>query len=97
MRKKPLLISTVALTAVLVASSMIAVSQAWGWGRKPEYIGYDLTQITGPGETTYVDASGAPELIIIDGTETAIEISITIDDQVYTYPENFDYEGKKSY
>lgn len=92
MNKKTLILTSVTMLVILT-TSMIATAHAWK-GPKKEFVSYDLIQIMGPGETTYVDASGAPELVIIESTETAIEISITIDGQVYTYPEDFDYEGK---
>jgi hypothetical protein len=92
MKRKTLLISIVVLATVLMASSMIAVSQAW-WKPKPEYVGYDLRQVIGGGEITYVDATGAPELIIMEATDTMSEGTLTIDDQAYTYPNDFDYNG----
>lgn len=94
MKRKTISIPIALLATVLMASSMVAVSQAWGPNPKLEYVSYDLQQVPGPGETTYVDASNAPELIIMEATETAIEVVITIDDEVYTYPDDFDYEGK---
>jgi hypothetical protein len=97
MKRKTLLISIVALATVLMASSILAISQAWCPIKpikpKPEFIGYDFRQVPGAGEITYIDASGAPELIIMESTEGILEGTLTIGDQVYTYPEDFDYNG----
>jgi hypothetical protein len=93
MKRKTLLISIVVLTTVLMASSMIAVSQAWWPFHNPEYVGYDLRQVMGGGEIIYTDPSGAPKLIIIEATDTMSEGTLTIGDQVYTYPDDFDYNG----
>jgi hypothetical protein len=76
----------------LAASSAIAVSQAW-WPHifKSEYVGYDLKVVYGPVTVTYVDASGAPELVIVEHViENASECTIAIDDEVYSYPDDFD-------
>ena len=92
MKRKTMLIVTVSLLVVLSASSIIAVSQAW-WPFKPksEYVGYDLKVVYGPITVTYVDASGAPELVIVEHIiENASECMITIDDKVYSYPDDFD-------
>jgi hypothetical protein len=95
-KRKTVLISTVALMTVLVASSMIAATQAWWWRPltpNEEYIRYDLYSVPAEGEVIYIDDSGAPELIIVESTDTIIEGNLTIGGQVYTYPEDFDYEG----
>ncbi len=92
MKRKTILIVTVALLMVLSASSIIAVSQAW-WFQKPksEYVDYDLKVVYGPVTVTYVDASGAPKLVIVEHIiEDASECTITIDDEVYSYPDDFD-------
>ena len=92
MKRKTILIVTVSLLMVLSASSIIAISQAW-WPIKPksEYVGYDLKVVYGPVTVTYVDASGAPELVIVEHIiEDASECTITIDDKVYSYPNDFD-------
>jgi hypothetical protein len=93
MKKKTLSICIIALTAVLMASSMIAVSQAWWPFYKPEYVGYDFIQVMGDGELISMDASGAPELIIMESTDTMIEGTLTIGDKVYSYPDDFNYRG----
>ena len=92
MIRKNILILTISLLTLLVASSAIAVSQAW-WPHisKSEYVGYDLKVVYGPVTVTYVDASGAPELVIVEHIiENASECTITIDDEVYSYPNDFD-------
>jgi hypothetical protein len=88
-KRKNILILTVSLLMILSASSIVAISQAW-W-RKPEYAGFDLKVVYGPVTVTSVDASGAPELVIIEHViESAEECTVTIDDKVYSYPEDFD-------
>jgi hypothetical protein len=92
MKRKNVLLFAIVLCVLLSASSFIAVSQAWRL-RKPnkEYLSYDLKVIYGSVTITYVDASGAPELIIIEhSVENAVEATITIDDEVYSYPDDFD-------
>jgi len=93
MKKKTLSICIIVLATVLIASSMIAVSQAWWPFFKPEYVGYDLIQVMGDGELINMDASGAPERIITESTDTMTEGTLTIGDHVYTYPDDFDYKG----
>jgi hypothetical protein len=89
-KRRTILVVTVALLMVLSASSIIAISQAW-WKPKPEYVGFDLKVIYGPVTITYVDASGAPELVIVEHIiETAVECTVAIDDKVYSYPDDFD-------
>jgi hypothetical protein len=91
-KRKTMCIFMVSLLVVLSASSIIAVSQAW-WSVKPklEYVGYDLKVVYGPVTITYVDASGAPALVIVEHIiENASECTITIDDdKVYNYPDDF--------
>ena len=90
MKRKTMLIVTATLIMVLSVSSVIAISQAW-WKPKPEYVGFDLKVIYGPVTVTYVDASGAPELVIVEHIiETAVECTVTIDDKVYSYSDDFD-------
>jgi len=90
MKRKTLLILTIALVTVLSTSSIIAVSQA-GKGNSSEYVGYKLEAITGSPTITYTDPSGGPNLIILESTiDDIIEFTVTIDDEVYTYPDDFD-------
>ena len=82
----------VTLGVLLSTSSIIAVSQAWG-PKKPsrEYVGYDFKVVYGPVTVTYVDASGAPNLIIVEHfVDSAVEATLTIDDKTYSYPGDFD-------
>ena len=91
-KRNIMLIVAVSLLMVLLASSIIAVSQAW-WKvkTKPAYVGYDLKVVYGPVTVTYVDASAAPALVIVEHIiENASKCTITIDDKVYSYPEDFD-------
>ena len=92
MKRKIMLIVAVSLLMVLSASSIIAVSQAWRpINPKSEYVGYDLKVVYGPVTVTYVDATGAPELVIVEHIiKNASECTITIDDKVYSYPDDFD-------
>ena len=93
MKRKTTLVLTMALLTVLSASSIIATAQAW-WPHKPkpEYVGYTLELINYEGALTYIDTSGAPSLIIFEGVAGEIvDCTITIDDTVYTYPDDFNY------
>ena len=81
-----------ALTALLLASSMIAISQAWWFVKpKPEYVGYDFKVIFGAPTITSVDNSGAPELVIVESAPSIVDCNVTIDDKVYYYPDDFDF------
>jgi hypothetical protein len=87
-----ILLLTITLGVLLSTSSIIAVSQAWG-PKKPsrEYVGYDFKVVYGPVTVTYVDASGAPNLIIVEHfVDSAVEATLTIDDKTYSYPDDFD-------
>lgn len=95
MKRKNLLVCIVALTAVLLASSVIAVSQAlWPSIAKPEYVLYDFEATLSPAvEITMNDASGFP-LIVMEGNrlvEGIIEMTVRIGDKVYSYPDDFSY------
>jgi hypothetical protein len=88
-KRKTMLIVAVSLLMVLLASSIIAVSQAW-WKPKPEFVGYDLKVVFGPPTDVNVDNSGAPALIVLEHVVGAIEANVTIEDMVYSYPDDFD-------
>jgi hypothetical protein len=75
---------------------MIAISQAWHPIKpKPEYVGFDFKAALGSGFiVTLYDTSGAPSSIIMEGHSTSgrvIKGNITINDKVYYYPDDFDY------
>jgi hypothetical protein len=93
MKRKTTLTLTMVLLTVLSVSSIAATAQAW-WPtkNKPEYVGYSLEVTNYEGSLTYIDASAAPSLIIFEGVvgET-VDCTITIDDTVYTYPDDFNY------
>ena len=88
MNKKILMLITIATLSILV-SSMIVVSQA-GWTPKSEYVSYDYEVKMGPFTIISVDASELPIIKIESVHDNIIELTITIDDQVYTYPDDFD-------
>lgn len=94
MNKKVLMLTTVAIVALLT-SSMIAVSQAWWFKKpKPEYVGYDFKAILGTLVLTVNDTSGAPSRIVWEGyraPEGVIQCNVTINGKVYYYPDDFDY------
>ena len=92
LKRKNILILTISLLTLLAASSMIAVSQAW-WPirHKPEYVGYNFEITNYEGPLTYIDTSGAPNVIFEGVSGEIVECTITIDDNVYTYPEDFNY------
>jgi hypothetical protein len=90
-KRKAIVVSVIVLLAVLMSSSMMAISQAWFPVKaKPEYVSYDLKVVYGPPASVNVDNSGAPDHIIIDHTVGALECTVTIDDKVYSYPDDFD-------
>jgi len=92
LKRKNSLILTVSLLTLLAASSIIATSQAW-WPmkRKPEYVGYSFELINYEGPLTYVDTSGAPNVVFEGVSGEILKCTVTIDDKVYTYPEDFNY------
>jgi hypothetical protein len=91
-KRKSILVLTVVLLTVLSTSSLIATAQAW-WIKKTksEYVGYTLELVNYEGAITYVDSSNAPNLILEGVSGDIIECTVTIDDKVYTYPEDFSY------
>jgi hypothetical protein len=96
MKRKTLLISIIALTIILMTSSMISLSQA-GLLYKPkqEYVIYDFKVSINPAGVvnTLMDTSGFPVVVQeIYSTEAAIvSASVTINGVAYTYPKDFDY------
>ncbi len=93
-KRKNVLVSVIVISTLLIASSIIAISEAWGpRKRKPEYVGYALVlNGAGDGAVTFVDTSGAPNNVVIEGTSgTLLGANVTIDDKVYYYPKDFDY------
>ncbi len=92
MKRRTVLFSIAALTTILLASSMAAVTQAWWPWNKPEYVAYDLRQIRAPGPTTSIDNSSFP-IIIADSSDTIISANLTIGNHVYTYPDDFTYNS----
>lgn len=88
MNKKIIMFTTIAILSILCAS-MIAMSQA-GHKPKSEFVGYDYRAVMGPNTIISVDSSGAPIIKMEMVQENIIEITLTIDNQVYTYPDDFD-------
>jgi hypothetical protein len=90
MKRKALIIFATSLIIVLATSTIVATAQAW-WFPKPktEYVGYSLEGISGPPIATSTDASDAPN-IVVESTLEWTELTITINDVVYSYPEDFD-------
>jgi hypothetical protein len=90
LKRKNLLISVVALTAILLASSMIALTQAWSYRTWSEYVTYDLKQVSGPSVIISMDNSGFP-IIVAESSGSMTTGNITIGDKVYYYPDDFTY------
>jgi hypothetical protein len=90
MKKKHIMISIVALTAILFASSMAALTQAGCFRNLPEYIAYSYKQDTGPSTMISMDDSQFP-LIVVESTGTILAANITIGDKTYYYPNDFTY------
>ncbi|MGD6850572.1 MAG: hypothetical protein ACQCN6_00760 [Candidatus Bathyarchaeia archaeon] len=91
MRRKSLLFSVTALVVLLASTAVIATSQAWWPIRyKQEYVGYDFKATFGAVSDVTVDASGAPNSIILEHSVGVIKCNLTIGDKVYIYPDDFD-------
>jgi hypothetical protein len=98
---KKVQIAMVALLATaMVAISLMGTVEACGWGRgwwwhRSRCYTYKADVTLGLPVVTYVNASGAPFKIIIEGYRPAtsvIECVITINGVEYSYPDDFDYE-----
>jgi hypothetical protein len=95
-KKKVLMLTVVATIAILLTSSLIAISQGWFQPKpKPEYVVYDfkLTDDPTASVVTQTDNSGLP-VIIEDGyaPETAIlTANVTINGVLYSFPKDFNY------
>ena len=90
MKRKPILTVASILLALLATLSLIALSQAQP---KSEFVTYDLKQIPAPGETISTDTSNYP-IVKSESTDTMVEGTITIGDNMYTYPDDFEYESR---
>jgi hypothetical protein len=91
-KKKVLMLTVVATIAVLLTSSLIAISQGWFQPKpKPEYVPYDLKMVgNGAYVWTLTDASGYP-IIITEGypaENEIIEANVTINGVLYKYPDD---------
>jgi hypothetical protein len=94
MNRRKLILASVALLAILT-SSIVVVSALQSVKTKQEYVVYDLKLILNPtaSVTTFTDASNYP-IIVTDSYMTdggVVQASVTINNEVYTYPEDFDY------
>ena len=84
MKKINIIVLSITLGLLLLASSIMITTQAIGNNSNKEYTSYDLKIVYNPIIITKVDASGAPELIIMDHqVEGALEGQITIGDKIY--------------
>jgi hypothetical protein len=92
MKRKRVLISIVALTTILLVSSMVALTQAWWPWSRPEYVTYNLRQIRASSPIANIDNSSFP-IIIADSSDVMIAGNLTIGDHVYTYPNDFTYNS----
>ena len=90
LKKKQILISIVALTAILLVSSMATLTQAGCFKNSPEYLAYSIKQDSGPITIISVDDSQFP-LIVIESTGSIIAGNITIGEKTYHYPNDFTY------
>jgi hypothetical protein len=91
-RRRTVLTSIVVISTLLIASSIIAISQAW-WPQKPKpkYVGYEVEATVGPSIITDFDPSGAPNIAIEGTHDSLLEGTITINDKVYSYPDDFEW------
>lgn len=94
MSRKKLILTSLALLAILT-SSIVAVSAFQAVKPKQEYVVFDLKLGLNPlaAVTTFTDASNYP-IIVTESYMTdggVVEASVTINGEVYTYPEDFDY------
>jgi hypothetical protein len=88
MNKKIMILATLAIVAVLT-SSLIVTSLGWR-NSKQEYVGYKLEALTGEPTITNINTQGAPNIIIETVIDNIFEFTVTIGDEVYTYPGDFD-------
>jgi hypothetical protein len=96
MKKKFLMLTTVTIIAVLLTSSLIAISQGWFQPKpKPEYVVYDfkLTDDPRASVVTNIDTSGLPVIIedAYEPTAGILTASVTINGVLYSFPNDFDY------
>jgi len=90
MKRRTILVS-ITLIAVIALSSVLQITQANSAKKdSSELLRYDFDVIFGQPIFLSVDDSGAPELIITETTATILDCKVTIDDQVYYYPDDFD-------
>ena len=93
MNKKGLFAIVAFLTIAMVVTSLMGPAEALGRGR--DWRPYKADAILGKPVITYIDDSGAPFHIILEGyrpTTSVIECIIEIDGVEYSYPEDFTYE-----
>jgi len=90
MKMKRKSVSIIILTTILLASSMLAVTQAWWQRDRSEYVTYDLMQDEGPSVIISMDNSSFP-IVVVESISSMIAGNITIGDKMYTYPDDFTY------
>jgi hypothetical protein len=91
MKRIKIILLSITLGLLLLTSSIMITTQATGSEGEEEYLPYDFKVIYGPVVVTSVDTIGAPQLIVIEHyVESAVECTITIDNTIYSYPEDFD-------
>ena len=94
MNKKIIGIAIALLTAVMVIAPLIGATTAKNVKIKEKDVSYELDVLYSHAEVTYVDSSGYPELVIVEEFHpigSIIYLTVTIDDIVYSYPDDFDY------
>ena len=93
MKSKKVLISAITLLTLVVASSIIAVTQAGLLcAPKPQYVLYDFKEGGAPNTAeTLIDNSGFPTIIIEGYPKTIEACNVTIGGVLYKYPNDFDY------
>jgi hypothetical protein len=94
--KKKVLISIITIIAVaLVATPVIGSVLAGRGTNKRTFVTYELKATVDTPEITYTDTSGAPNLIILEGYRpdaSKLDINVTINGVLYSYPEDINYE-----
>jgi hypothetical protein len=90
------MLTVVATIAILLTSSLIAISQGWFQPKpKSEYVIFDLKLSVNPYAmvNTFTDNSNYPVVVTESymGDGGVIQANVTINGVVYTYPEDFNY------
>jgi hypothetical protein len=95
MNRKFLMLATVAVIAVLLTSSLIAISQGWFQPKpKPEYVVYDFKLVDDPLAAVVTSTDNGYPVVVEDAytpSSGILTASVTINGVLYSFPTDFDY------